>query len=50
MGFGLWTSSRALVPPYNLADFQKSVSLAAGVRLGAYEILSLLDAGGMGEV
>ena len=37
---------------YNLipATLRQSVSLAAGVRLGPYEILSAIGAGGMGEV
>jgi serine/threonine protein kinase/Tol biopolymer transport system component len=33
-----------------MAPFHRNMSLAPGVRLGAYEIIAVLGAGGMGEV
>ena len=36
--------------PYNLTHQNIPMSLAAGVRLGPYEVLRLIGAGGMGEV
>jgi eukaryotic-like serine/threonine-protein kinase len=36
--------------PYNLRRQKNNVALAPGARLGAYEILTLIGSGGMGEV
>jgi len=36
--------------PYNPATLPSNVALSPGTRLGAYEILSLIGQGGMGEV
>src|SRR5262249_8861156 len=41
--------ARPLVPRYNRASHD-NVALAAGARLGAYEVLTLIGVGGMGEV
>ena len=43
-----WTVSRRLVP-YNARTLE-TMSLAPGTRIGCYEVVSIVGAGGMGEV
>src|SRR5688572_17317192 len=38
------------MPPSSAGDPARSASLAPGTRLGAFEVVSLLGAGGMGQV
>jgi hypothetical protein len=51
MGFGqdYVTVLKPIARRYNPAT-PSAMSLASGTRLGAYEILTLLGSGGMGEV
>ena len=42
-----WQQAETVLAPYNAAD---NVALQPGSTLGPYEILSLIGAGGMGEV
>ena len=49
-GTALFVCRRGLLPYNPAVVFLIAMSLAPGVRLGAYEILTLLGAGGMDEV
>ena len=42
-------SACRVVEPYNPSTLTQSMALSPGIRLGAYEVLALLGAGGMGE-
>ena len=44
------SNSEPLIPPGDGYDAAKSMALEASTRLGHYEVVSSLGAGGMGEV